>query len=1466
MIDLSQYDNEGKKEVFYNEDEEIISKEESLSKGSKPILDEAEESENEGEEESEDSDGINPAKNVIGYDIDGNEDIGELLAQDEEDNTKIDKLNQLLFCCQGIGKHVKDENKNDIYVKNEYCVPSLKDIHKFLRTDSKETQVFKRAIISWNIVENDLIPCLLNYEDDEKISQIILIILVDLTEDLDDNVEGRKELEFSLAKLVEIIIKENVIDLISRKLNSATEEFNRVKNLREKYLQIELEEQRKKKEEKENKEKQQEEDKNDANINEEKKEEKKEENNDINNKTENNEEKKEEKQEENNDINNKNAINEEKKENENDNDNANEEEGSKTDIDKKLDTTEETKKILLHQIANMEYKSKNLIELLFVFLKQITSISNTSDLNDASKLIFLLFHKFTDLKLFEAFLYYISTFNDLESYQFTKEVLSSHLLSILYNIIRPFQPKIIINLSQKKIMNNKHSTISENEGKELQRLAELERQEFLQRKMLFSTRGNTYNYRVEITRPIDNSSYFVNNMNQIINKNTANYVKEKANTFKNQRHGVRYRKRTIFKDKKIPKSVVISEIKMINDTKIKNYFSEKSSEISSDEFNATIKELKNFLVNLMDNGSFNAMVDFFYFKFDKDYELEKYDIYNLINIMTFFIEFNRLLNYNEIKDLNNNNKVMNFNLKRIGLCISLNMINFMYNLLFNEITKTEKDERKGFILFPLLNYLKQSIYALMDSYRFSKNNLSEEHDNVNLTLNVMLQDSLLTKDYSKIISNFFEIYNEVYYPIEYLYDIIEFSEIYFSALEYFLKKRELKIKTIKNKKKKKVKEKEIDEEKEILQQIEKERKHKYKTEDLDDNLMPIKKEEEKFAINDGSSYGEYDSSNDENSDSENHIEIFREINVNEESKCLVSYEIIDKIFSIFKNVSGALIDNFDLGKKLMELRDNKRGILKYITKLFERIAIKSKCFWIFFNIEYLVIFNRLLNEPTFKHEPAYKNFKDVIIKILTEYFTIIQKNKMLPVECLFHTEGISLVEAIMNNYEFPEDEANQGFIVHNENEHYYGGIDRKKKKKEENNNNSFINNQESDGDYNINEENKDKDKEDSVEEAYYKPGETVLFYNKNNNNNNSNKKLVKKNNLRKNKIEDLDEDLNEKEKEEKNRIEWTQEIDKKLIDYYFENIKEDKSNIDEIIDNLINKELKEFNLNISTKDIKHRFHKLKVRKGQKKAMKKFNKIYHIKNTMDLDNDDDSEEHSKTKKKLIQKNKNEDLLPNYIFKLSEKASNNDYKNNLYHCLEFVVEQLESFKKKMDILGENETDTQCELIPTNANDMNLLKDEDVKNILFSIGFYFNNDTEYITLEKGQIPEIELICQKILNFKNIIDENIELDKSNEIERNQQKENYVKMQKKKHNNSKKLRDYIMTEEEAAKEREKEIEKIENENNFIGNEDFVLKSKKKKKKLIKKNRELDLIKEEDEIEEKSKNNSGNKKDIIEDE
>ena len=1424
MIDLNEYDNEGKKEVFFNEDEEIISqKEESISNGSNAIIDEAEEDENVVGENSDNSDEENPAKEIDDYMIQGDEDMRDLLAENEVEHAKVDKINELLFCCQGIGKNVLNENKKYVYVKNEFCIPSLKDIHRFLRTDSKETQIFKRTILIWNIVENDLIPCLMNYEDDEKISQIILIVLVDLTEDLDDNVDGRKELEFSLAKLNEVLIKGGVIDYISRKLNTSTEEYTRSKMLKEKYKQIELEEIKRKKEEKEKKEKE-------GNKNEENNDNKKEENNDkqneennVNKKQDNNDNKNEE---------NKNTKNNVIDDNENDGESYKIEEGKlekeekikKSEIDKKLDTTLERKKLLLRQIAQMEYKSKNLIELLLILLKQIISIANTSDLNDTSKIYSLLLSKFTELKLFDAILYYISTFNDLETYAFTKEVLSPHLLSILFYLTRLFNPKILINLSTKTI-SNKHGTINENDGKELTRLAELERQEFLQRKMLFSSRGNTYNYRVQINRPIDKSSYFVNNMNQIINKNTANYIKEKTNTFKNQRHMPRYRKgNNIFKDKKIPKSVVISEIKMINDIKIRNYFSEKSSEISSDDFNPTILEIKKFFYQIMDNNSLNCLIDFYYFKFDKDYEFEKYDLYYLINIMTFFIEFSRLLNYKEIKDINNNNNnKINFNFKRIAICLSKNMITFMYNTLYTEILKTDKEDRKGYILFPLLNYLKQAVYALMDSYRFSKNNLSEEHDTLNLTLNVMIQDSLLTKDYNKVIERFFDIYNELYYPVDYLYDIIEFSEIYFSALEYFIQKRELKIKTLKRKKKKKASKKGEDEE-EILKHLDKIEK-KYKTEELDENLNSIKNEEKIELNNDNESneYGENDFSDDDSEDSDVK-EISRDINVNDESKCLVNYHIIDKIFSIFKNVSGALVDNFDLSRKLIELKNNQRGILKYIMKLFERIAIKTKCSWIFFNIQYLVLFDRLLNEPTFKNEQAYKLFKDVIKKILDDYFTIIKKNKMLPVECLFHLEGLSLTDAIMNNYEYPEDK------ICNDNKHYYGGINKK---------NEFEGFISEDNDYKIN-ENEIENKNESEEDVYYKPGETELFSSK--------KKKVekeekKKKLFNKGKNLEINEDENNSEVE-KNEIKWTKDMDQILIDYYFNKINEDRSNIKEIIDDLINKELKDFNLELKIKDIKYRLHKLKVKKGKKRALKKFNKIHNI--LMDIENESNDEK-EKDKDKNLEDNKKNTYkkISDFIMKLSDKSSKEiEFRINLNKCLDSIKEQLIAYKKKVNILDNQSNDIKCELIPTSKAEMILLKDEDIKNLLFSEGFYFNEDTEYLTLKKNKINEIDLINENIEIYKNIIDENIDQDKVNENERKEQKEKYNEMQKKKYNNSKKLIDYIMT-DEIRKEKEKGKEEIDN----LSEENaYVRKNKKKKKKLVKKAKnELDSIQEEDE-------------------
>ena len=53
---------------------------------------------------------------------------------------------------------------------------------------------------------------------------------------------------------------------------------------------------------------------------------------------------------------------------------------------------------------------------------------------------------------------------------------------------------------------------------------------------MLSSRPNCFGTRIRVNRPIDNSSYIVNNISQILNKNVKNLVQEKSNKFKTQRH------------------------------------------------------------------------------------------------------------------------------------------------------------------------------------------------------------------------------------------------------------------------------------------------------------------------------------------------------------------------------------------------------------------------------------------------------------------------------------------------------------------------------------------------------------------------------------------------------------------------------------------------------------------------------------------------------------------------------------------------------------------------------------------------------------------------------------------------------------------------------------------------------------------------------------------------------------------
>ena len=70
----------------------------------------------------------------------------------------------------------------DVYIKGEHCEDSLKDLHFHLRRDNPERPFVKTKLGEWNFLEKDLIPLMLTQKRDKKLSFLIAILLVDLTE------------------------------------------------------------------------------------------------------------------------------------------------------------------------------------------------------------------------------------------------------------------------------------------------------------------------------------------------------------------------------------------------------------------------------------------------------------------------------------------------------------------------------------------------------------------------------------------------------------------------------------------------------------------------------------------------------------------------------------------------------------------------------------------------------------------------------------------------------------------------------------------------------------------------------------------------------------------------------------------------------------------------------------------------------------------------------------------------------------------------------------------------------------------------------------------------------------------------------------------------------------------------------------------------------------------------------------
>jgi len=267
-----------------------------------------------------------------------------------------------------------------------------------------------------------------------------------------------------------------------------------------------------------------------------------------------------------------------------------------------------------------------------------------------------------------------------------------------------------------------------------------------------------------------------------------------------------------------------------------------------------------------------------------------------------------------------------------------------------------------------------------------------------------------------------------------------------------------------------------------------------------------------------------------------------------------------------------------------------------------------------------------LNNQYFINEKDFKCLRDVIEKIINEYFELLKTNKFLPIESLFQFNGISLVENIMCNYE--------NKVSINENNKYYGTI--------------------------FNEEEENKEYIPDEGEEIYKPGDFEKYENKNEKNKeientvNSSKKNKKKKLVKKFKEEEFIEENKDNDSiiVHKEKIKWSKEDDELIVKIYFDLINEDKSNIDDVIFEIKNK------LNKSSKKIKKRLHKLKVRKGKEKAEKKINKI-HLKKHLKI-----SDFQIKDNEKISNNNSNNENDENINSNNEEKTNSiKDEKENI-----------------------------------------------------------------------------------------------------------------------------------------------------------------------------------------------------------
>ena len=115
----------------------------------------------------------------------------------------------------------------------------------------------------------------------------------------------------------------------------------------------------------------------------------------------------------------------------------------------------------------------------------------------------------------------------------------------------------------------------------------------------------------------------------------------------------------------------------------------------------------------------------------------------------------------------------------------------------------------------------------------------------------------------------------------------------------------------------------------------------------------------------------------------------------------VDYTIVSKYFYLLEN----------------EYFLNRKDLTTYIAQMFHRIINEVNSVWIFFQIDYLTIINKLLLNTSFTRNALYNRLSRILKDIVFQFTELAKKNGLLMTEILFRIPNRLVRDDILNNYE-----------------------------------------------------------------------------------------------------------------------------------------------------------------------------------------------------------------------------------------------------------------------------------------------------------------------------------------------------------------------------------------------------------------------------------------------------------------